>query len=122
MKSAEDRILGEISDNMVSQVLKYMDQQETKYDREFKDALARVFLAKVVGKLAYGSLTRSPLHQVSKQDMYDYTLTSFHNYKQDVQEAIAVGIGGAMSRFAGTSVEYYCQIIVVPEPLNTQPC
>jgi hypothetical protein len=49
-------------------------------------------------------------------------MSAFAGVKQDIQDAVSVGVQTAVNKYAGLDIEYYCQVKPVPEPINTKPC
>lgn len=72
------------------------------------------FLAKFTCAMAHLSLTEN----VEKASALDKTWERFRQVKVNIQCAISSGFQAAMSDFTGQTVEYYCIVSTVPEPLS----
>lgn len=74
---------------------------------------ASQFIAAFVAARACRSLSVDP--QVPEHKRYDASSKAFLGYLNQTSEAVSAGFTAAMSQFSGQTVEYYCQIKLVPE-------
>lgn len=86
--------------------------------REIRYAASTV-LCRFVGALVYKTLVEQPAINQTKPDHEAYVLKNTAELKAQLQDAVALGFQHAMSAFSGQTIEYYCQIKVVPEPNNS---
>lgn len=84
--------------------------------------LSMTFLASFIGSIVYAVLKEKPVKSKDMKDALDFTANNFLELKIGMQNAMAAGFQGAMQEYSGKSVEYYCQVKTVPEPVNKQPC
>lgn len=109
-----------LSKHIVSEMFRIIESQEDKIGEKATDALCMQVLASYIGNLTYNILTEDL--EVSKKDKMEAVFNNFKSLKGQVQEAVAAGFTGAMTRFSGKDTEYYCTINMIPEPVNKQPC
>ena len=96
---------------------------ETLTEDEFKEVYTQA-LAKTVSGLVYGSLIEPPrkVVQEGKKAHIKWMESSFLDAKARIQAAVAAGFQGAIKAYSDMDVEYYCEVKLVPEPLNKEPC
>lgn len=108
---------------LTSEIFRIMDSQLKEKETGVAQGVLINFLASYIGTLVYRSLTDFPEGlQEDKEALYESTMESYGELKQDIQNAIAVGFHEAMSTYANKYVEYYCEVKIVPEPVNKHPC
>lgn len=73
------------------------------------------FIARFIGAYVYQALMQKPEKPCSKDDLLKFTRENFKASKQAIQDAVSAAFTGAMNTFSGKTVEYYCQVKVVPE-------
>lgn len=95
------------------------DQLEMVGDDAYNAMLAQ-FLSGYVATICYRSLACMPEDLVDKKEQYEYAKKSFAAMKTRIQDAVSSGVSGGMKTWSGRMVDYYCQIKVVPEPVNKE--
>jgi len=106
----------EFSQMLVDETFKLLDAQ-TKNGKAATKEVASIFVARFTGVLLYRTLTDSNDIK-DKNELYLHTSKNFSDLKSKLQDAVAAGFSGAMSKFTKKHVEYYCQVKPVPEPIN----
>jgi len=81
-----------------------------------------VFLNKYIQLSLFAALNTPPTKKLSNEEKIQYVQKNFAMVKLDVQEAVAQAFQEEMSRFIGRHMEYFCQIMPIPEPANKQLC
>ncbi len=84
------------------------------------EKLTQNFLENMIENVVMDALTKHadlPPHQA-----YSATKDAVAQAKSNIQTAIAIGFEKAFHKFSGREVEYYCQIHLVPEPINKEFC
>lgn len=81
----------------------------------------RNFLAKFIGMMVYRSLEANPEVKLTNDQLFKFKSKNFLNMKTLVSDVVAAAMGGAMRKFSGKDIEYYCQIKTVGEPVNKEP-
>lgn len=85
--------------------------------------LFSVFLAGIISATVYRSLAICPANLKSDEERCRYAEDSFTDMKNRIQEAVAAGFTGGMKSWSGESLDYYCQVKVMPEAANKEnPC
>ncbi len=121
VKTDEDNI-DELSSMMAKGFLDILNAQvKVRGDHDARELYTH-FIAKLVGGIVYNSLTDLPGDVKGKEAQYNWTVKSFDNAKDRMQEAVSAGFQLALTKYTGVRTEYYCQIKPVPEPVNKQPC
>lgn len=115
MTPAQEKKLAVLSRKMVENILDYIGKQEANYGREFGDSLALSFLASYAGALIFSALVIEPdkpiLGAIEKAKFQSQNLGVV---KHGVEQAVAAGVGGAMTTYINKPVEFYCQIKQMP--------
>lgn len=107
---------------MADEALKMLRAQGHKKGPEVFKALVIHFLARVMTSTIYDVLLERPADKMSKKELIEYNKKAFSDFKENMQEAVAMSFGTAMEHYSGKKIEYYCQVRPVPEPLNKEPC
>lgn len=110
--------LEQLSAEMVKEILRIVDQQDVELGMGYGDQLVLTFIAGLVGNVVYNVLTSRPDHKVGKEEVNSYVQQAFSNVKSGMQNSVAAGFQAAMSTFAKQQIEYYCQILPIPQPAN----
>lgn len=98
------------------------EEERDKVGAENHRHLTVTFLAGFVSALVYRSLANIPDSIKSDEERCQYANDSFSDLKMRIQEAVASGFSGGMRTWSGRTVDYYCQVKVVPEPKNKDFC
>jgi hypothetical protein len=80
------------------------------------------FLFHYVYTIVTNVLRSQDKKDISKQEKYTETKNLFMASKGQIQEAVALAFGKAMSDFSGKNVEYICAIQPMPPSTNKLPC
>lgn len=68
------------------------------------------------------SLTAYEKMNLSRQDEYEFTAKNFADLKYQLQIEVASAFESAAKEFSGKTVDYYCTISPVPDPINKEAC
>lgn len=113
----------QMSKHMVTEVLQFLEKQKQDHGIEVSKQLSISFLACVLGALIMQVLNEKPKKKgYTGTELYNFTSKNFATYKLEIQDAVAAGFQGAFNTFSGRTVEYYCQVKPVSEPVNKRPC
>lgn len=113
-ESNEDRV----TNHLVKEVKKIIESQRAKYGENYAKALEIQFLVKYIFELATYSLHKFSNTKTKAKPEYDLVAQSFSELKGNVQEAVGTAFSMAMSDFAGKSVDYYCSLQMISDPLS----
>ncbi len=58
----------------------------------------------------------------SKQKQHDHIHNNYKELKKSIEDLAADAFSNALSSYSGKNCEYYCQITVVPNPVNKISC
>lgn len=111
-----------LSKQMVENTLKAFEKQRKEEGSEFAASLTMAFIASLVGSLAYRALSEEDPNAKTKKAKLEFAKENFTSVKTDVCDALATGVGGAMTEFSGQQVDYYCSLKIVPPPINELEC
>lgn len=82
-----------------------------------------IFMKKYVEIVVLDALQETPSGiTFTKQELYNFTSKNFASVKYELQNDIAEGFSKALSKYSGMHVDYYCQLIPTPEPINKEMC
>lgn len=98
------------------------EEERNKVGADNYKHLTATFLAGFISALVFRSLAYMPEGIKSDKDKCNYAMESFGDLKVRVQEAVAAGFAGGMRTWSGKDVDYFCQVKVVPEPINKEMC
>jgi hypothetical protein len=107
---------------MADEALKMLNAQGQKKGPEVQRALLFHFLARIITSSVYDALNdRGNLDSsASKKQVFEFTKKNFSDFKESLQDTIAMSFQTAFSHYAGRDMEYYCQIRPVPDPLSNK--
>lgn len=118
-----EEAIEQVARGMALEIFKLFDQQSEYKGTHYGRDLASRFLSHFVFVALVKALDPSQLSSnLTKEEMCALTADSFADMKLRFQESVSGGFTNAMSKFAGKYVDYYCDIRVVPTPVNKQPC
>lgn len=106
------------SDLMAVELVKLIDAQGVNNGPEITQAIISHFLSSFTALTVLKCLGEKPSSGKGSEEEYQLASTRFLAHKILIQEAVAAAFSGALSEFTGRNVEYYCQIKLVPEPIN----
>lgn len=84
--------------------------------------LSAKFLKDFTKRLVLDSLMEHTTKSLSEQEAFTLTKQSFSDIKSSIQQEISAGFEDAFYEYTGRKVEYYCQILPVPEAINKEMC
>ncbi len=113
-----DDYITAFSKTMALELIKLVDDQGKQRGEEVRRRIVLEFLAGFVSGAVCRVLEPSVQEGATNEQRYAAVSESFSSHKRLMQEAIAAGFTASMSQFSGRSVEYYCQIKIVPEIVN----
>lgn len=105
---------------LAAETVKLIDS--TTSDENLRHRIKAAYIEKFVRLLVFNAVTDRPKHITKREEMLDHNINGFRELKGRVQEAVAGGFQGAMVEYSGRSVEYYCTVAVVPDPVNKVLC
>ena len=88
------------------------DQKGQEYLTIFNNKL----LTSMIAYLVMDALTHNKGKLKRAETQYNRTVRQFTETKVDIQDAVALGFGGAMTTYSGKEVDYMCQITPIAEP------
>lgn len=104
---------------MADEALKLLQAQGEKKGPEVHRALLIHFLARVLTNAVFNVLHERPKSETAtKKEILEHNKKNFSEFKEQVQDMVALSFQTAMSHYGGKTMEYYCQIRPVPEPVN----
>jgi hypothetical protein len=106
------------SKQMISELFVMVHTQKEQKDPSVLRRLLNTFLSSYVGSLVMTALSRTPAKSDninSKKDLAEFTQQNLVLIKNDIAEAVALGMEAAVYNFSGKEVEYYCIIKPVAE-------
>jgi hypothetical protein len=80
------------------------------------------FLFYLVENVATAVLKSTDNKDITEEEKYKIVSQSFSKLKLHVQEGVSTGFSRAMTNLTGKSVDYTCQISLMPETKNRLPC
>lgn len=110
-----------LSKKMAEEIFVSLEAKEEELGLEGVKKLTSTIIAMISGALVLKALKSEP-PGLSKQQLFEKSKTNFLNIKVQLQDALALGFSAALSSYSGQQCEYYCQVKVVPPPVNTKPC
>lgn len=75
-----------------------------------------------VKSIIKNSLTEYTNLNLDKKDAYDFTIKNFTDVKFQIQGEVAMAFEAAAREFSGRSIDYYCKISAIPDPINKEAC
>jgi len=108
----------EFSRAMLTEIFKAIDTETKTYGNEFGENLSMTMLSSFICNLVYNNLKNSSLAFSDE----DTKIKEYMEFKNVVQQSVALGFQSAFSQFMGKEVDYFCQILPMPEPINKEPC
>lgn len=112
---------GQLARALASNYFATVQEHKRTYGVESAHDLSSAFIACVVAGMAYRVLSEEP-KRADKAAMEKSLVVNYTTLKGSVCNAVAAGFTGAMSKWAKKSVEYYCQVKLVPKPTSKLPC
>lgn len=80
------------------------------------NAQAQLAALRIISSIiTYGVVRSLGINASNKKTTYEAAKKEFCEYKAMAQQAVAAGFQAGMSRSLEREIEYYCQIIAVPE-------
>lgn len=107
--------------HILSEMFKVFDAQEQEHGPDMAQLICLKVLTKYVGAIAYNTMQDRPDDTMTNKELGTYVIENFAAMKTRVQEAIATGFQDAMYTHAGKTVDYYCQVTAVGDPINKYP-
>lgn len=89
---------------------------KNKVDRDISTKFLKHFIKKIV----FDSLTELTNKNMSSKEAYTVTKASFLDIKVKIQEEVARGFEEAFLHYTGQQIDYYCDVRVIPEPINKE--
>lgn len=104
------------SKTMALELIGLIDGQRKEKGDLVGKALTLQFLAAFTAASVVRSLGNQ--REGTSAEQFEAASKGFLEHKVSVQDAVAAGFSGAMREYSGKSVDYYCQIKVVPEVVS----
>lgn len=122
-----DKYTEQVAKDATIAVMRLVDTYESQVGKGQGIRLLSTFLQTFIGTAVFAVLSREQRMAAAAgkkvgHEEAERTMDAYRNFKVDVQDAIATGYGDAAFQFSGRNTDYYCQIQIVPEPINDQPC
>lgn len=110
----------EIADMMVVESLKIIDSKTKKDgDEAFRQVSAK-FIERLIASLMYKTLTEESKLKLPSKALEDLHIKNANDMKLALQDSVSQGFQYAMTAYSGRTMEYYCQIKLVPQQLSTK--
>lgn len=103
---------------MADEALKLIDAQGNKRGPEVKRALIIHFMARVLTSTVFTVLHERPEKVKDKKERLDFNKKNYAEFKEQICEMIGMSFSTALSHYSGKSIEYYCVIKPIPDPLS----
>lgn len=110
------------SENMVDVMLNMLKAASAQNDLEFSKAAAVKFVEKFISMLIYKTMIEVTDSSGTRDRKFHKASDSYKTMKHDIQESVALAFGSAMFAFSGSEIEYYCKLIPIGEPINSEMC
>jgi hypothetical protein len=98
------------------QFISHMVLESIKLLDSYSDRMKYKFLHGFISYLVLSTLKLAPKTPCSVQDLYEFTKNNLLQTKLDIQEAIALGFGEAMTLYSGINVLYDCRLKTIKKP------
>jgi hypothetical protein len=108
-----EELMNECSKYLTLHIFQFLADERVRSGEEFSEKLAFNFLASFVASLGAGYLN-ADYGDLPSKEMQQAIMDGFLEFKQNLQDAVASGVSGAMTVYSGQSVDYYCQVKLVP--------
>jgi hypothetical protein len=80
------------------------------------------FLHSLVGTMVYQALSIPPNPNEDREEQLKFVENNYKLMKTNIQNAVGEAFKEAMQAYSGKSMDYYCQIKALPDPINKLPC
>lgn len=110
----------QISSVLAHETIKLLKAQFPK-ESDYR-LITQIFLSKYTAQIVYETLSEAaPPDCTDLNKRYELTADKFKTVKASVQDAVSAAFSGAMRKFSGKEVDYFCQIKTVPPVANKEP-
>lgn len=116
-----EKFAAQFAKENTAELIKQLSHHEAKYGASVAEDLTINFLSSFVASAVYKALTDKPNDRVFYNDDYEerdpskQAIETLARIKAKIQHGVAVGFQGALKSFAGHDIEYYCNILPIPE-------
>lgn len=76
----------------------------------------------LISLVVWKSLSKIPEENMTREQHFQFTQRNFQEIKQRVQESVSAGVQEALESYSGKRIDYICQIVPMPPPINVIPC
>lgn len=118
-----DSYVADFGEELAARTLSLIKASLPQKDDEIKKLAQQKFLKSYVETIILESLGKHVANvELSQKELEKKTEDELLDIKLQIQGSIEAAFESAMSSFTGYSIDYYCQIKPVPEPINKEPC
>jgi hypothetical protein len=110
------------SEHMTDILLNMLKAQAAQNDLQFSKDVAVKLIEKFISLLIYKTLVEESDKAGTHDRKFKNTSSAYKTLKHDIQEAVGLAFGSALHAFSGTDIDYYCKLIPIGEPLNSEMC
>lgn len=108
----------QFTNDVLKQLFDSIDAETERLGADFGSCLTTTLLASFVGNIIYRGLVHSATETSTEEQ-------KFKNYQHDkdlVSRSVAKGFEVAFRNFSNITMDYYCVVQPVPEPINKEMC
>ena len=115
----------DFTSHTASAIMQALDQVGVWNKPELRRLVIQGLIGKIICDIGLKVLTNYDNLNTSRdyrEKAYKKVMTEFLEFKNILQDDVASGLEEAMFLFTGRDIEYYCQIHVINQPSNKEPC
>lgn len=98
----------------------FVDHEDKYLSGKYKNYVGASFIRDLISVMVSRVLNDIPEGMTNNQEQYEHVQAGFARLKVQLQDAIAKGMGSAMSTWSERECDYYCQIKPHPTMLSKQ--
>jgi len=121
-KVTNEEWLDEFSSFVGRETQKLLRGYAKSHDQTAEDLLAR-YLNHLIKNTLVDIVTKYEKESVirTQEELYELTYKDYKAFKFKLESEMADAFTQVMSKFSGKSLDYYCEISLMPDPINTEP-
>lgn len=116
----------DLIDERVQEAVEYVFQTaqhlEDAQGYEHSSVFLSSFLAAVITNLVVVTLDSCPDELMDSEERNEFATTNFQHLKQEIENVVGFSFRKGMKIFSGQHIDYYCEISLMPDAVNKNPC
>jgi hypothetical protein len=108
--------------SLVQQNFEIIKEFSKNHDILIFNKLLTVFMGHFIELVITNTLSSTDPDLLSNHDQYEYVSKNFKELKTMMQLQIAESFSKSMNEFSDIDCDYYCEIKLIPEPINKIEC